>query len=439
MNKIFSTCYYLGLPAGTIWPSFRPMSTSVHVTSSDSLSNVGTATSSNASTVTVNHLRSTLKLSTLKCCLTIFDTVVDQQIPIKMLGFLNVQHIISQIVETSQLLGLGAGTEQRGLMQGMRKRAGSVTAGIRVVSHSEWRPGQAHNLAPTDDAATSPKMAGHLRHPQYMATYEWLRWEVTRMYELLRYLMSYDESGDISTLVSQFSKEHKDIVDYLERHVGSVDVVRTVRVSESPLKPAGASGVEEDVTETRVQAKQYTVSEHMAKLIESNHFRQLWSNMLYLLPLDNPEDKFAMLMDTIQDVIAMAIWMNFLNQNSPVMRTIIRHRETLGSLPLYLSLAITMLLIVFYGIPLDPNTGNVVGDGRFHPVFTFAPHKQISPPIYVTCAAFLSLFCACNPCNAAFGKYVRSRTHAYSCAICRLRGTPALLLVTAMCYTRTQT
>jgi hypothetical protein len=195
------------------------------------------------------------------------------------------------------------------------------------------------------------------------------------MYELIQYLARYDDSGNVSVLLNQFSSEHKGISDYLKTHVGSVDIVRTVRAPESTLKPAGASSVEEEATETHVHEKQYTVSEHIAKLIESNHFRKLWLEMIYSLPLDNPEEKFAVIMDAIQDVTAMATWMHYLNQNSPVMRCIIKHRETLRSMPLYLALAITMLLTVFYGIPMDPNTGNVVGDGRFHPVFHF-PHAQ---------------------------------------------------------------
>ena len=435
VNRIFSSCYYLGVAQGMLWASPEPMSTCTHAQTGGghndtaTLSSGSTRASDSGSTregssgVTVNDLLATLKLSTLKCCLAMFDTVIDRQAPIEMLGFLNVRNIISQIIATSQLLGLEG--EQHGLMQGMRKGAGSITAGIRVASRTEWRPRledfgirrrlgyqqgrssnrsfdvRSNNLAPGDDAPVSSlKESGLLKNSRYWATYGLLRREVTRMYELIQYLARYDDSGNVSVLLNQFSSEHKGISDYLKTHVGSVDIVRTVRASEWTLKPAGASSVEEEATETHVHEKQYTVSEHIAKLIESNHFRKLWLEMIYSLPLDNPEEKFAVIMDAIQDVTAMATWMHYLNENSPVMRCIIKHRETLRSMPLYLALAITMLLTVFYGIPMDPNTGNVVGDGRFHPVFHFsrAQTDQITLSLARTSSLFPIVCVSCLQC-----------------------------------------
>jgi hypothetical protein len=94
----------------------------------------------------------------------------------------------------------------------------------------------------------------------------------------------------------------------------------------------------------------------------------------------------------------MATWMHYLNQNSPVMRCIIKHRETLRSMPLYLALAITMLLTVFYGIPMDPNTGNVVGDGRFHPVFHF-PRAQTDHSSLARTSSLFPIVCvSCLQC-----------------------------------------
>jgi len=397
VNRIFSSCYYVGVAPGRLWTSGYSHAEEGHAQNSTrgSASLGDLSWNSVHGNMCVNRLRSALKLSALKCCLSMFDTVTDAEMPQEMLGFFEVRNMLSQTHATSLLLGFEESRHSLSRLATMQEiRRGTIgnglSAGFRVAG--EWRPrafGGAKNLAshPDNAAATGEGVgsdAGALvmvqqHSARFQGTFGALRLEIMRLHILVQYLAHYDQTGRVVSLLSQFSSEHPSIADYLHKHTPAVDISRTLRLTNTEDKRAMLAAAEEEPSEVVVQKVFFGVSEHMTKLIESKHFEQAWQDLIFSLPLDNPEDKFAMLMDKIQDVTVQSTWTQYLIDSGGLMRQLIKRRNILRFIPLYLSLAITLLLIVFYGIPLDPHTHYIVGDGRFHP----APWMSHPPAGYV--------------------------------------------------------
>ena len=74
-------------------------------------------------------------------------------------------------------------------------------------------------------------------------------------------------------------------------------------------------------------------------------------------------------------VVQRTKWLAYISRY-PWPRFIIRFRNVVDKLPVMISATITILLLFFYGIPVDPNTGRPLGEGRF---FT----RGSPPPGYI--------------------------------------------------------
>lgn len=363
INRIFSSYYYVGGEPGHLKDAW------------DIKSHHNTNSSNNileaANESKMNQLRYVLKASALKACLSMFDTVTHTHIPEAMLGFLDVRNLVSQTVSTSLLLGLGSPQQSLVSFHSMpnfkssERSAWSSGPGTQPGADVTWcnsKDNYSHSFSSTTTTSTSKSSATTFKSFSNAATSEFqgvyvaLRLEVMCFYRLLQYLRMYDTSGTVASLLAQFSNQHAAIAHYLQKHTRDVDISR-VDIADD----------EEKSSQTCVQRVFFDVSEHMTAFVESTHFEQVWRDAIYSLPLDNADDKFIQLIETIQDAAAMSTWINYLDSTTSLMRFIIKRRDMIRSIPLYLSLIITVLLSVGYGIPIDPNTGYVVGGGRYHP------------------------------------------------------------------------
>ena len=396
INRIFSSCYYSGIEPGNLWTS---------------------ATLSSKGTSSMNPLRSAIKLSALKCCLAFFDTVTDAEIPEELLGFFDARNIVSQILATAQLMGFlnnrqlsrhtkygsltashFAGAWRKATLKDSQGPAGNVDCSQSIQS-SSFEATNAASLTETDEAEEVETVTRQLStDSRFKDTYHALRLEVSKFYILLQNFAAYDSSGNIADMLEHFSREHALIDKYLRSHTLSVDVLRLM--NRSSWSDSEEAIVGNEHKNQHVQNVRFELSEHMVQLVERSHFKLMWEDFLRSLPRDSADEMFPALITKIQvcdcadgvpllclwvkltyamvsdgkltqrdmqDIAALSTLTQYLAEQSGVMRMLLKRRQTLRLIPLYISLVLTLLLLCVYSIPMDPNSGDVLGGGRWYP------------------------------------------------------------------------
>ena len=107
------------------------------------------------------------------------------------------------------------------------------------------------------------------------------------------------------------------------------------------------------------------MNEHMALLVKSTGFKLQWKKLSWDLPHTKVKLKHSQLVRKMRKTLAMATWLEHVASRD-VGSFLIRKREVLRGVQLRLSILITTLILIFYGIPTDPNDGEILVGGNFH-------------------------------------------------------------------------
>jgi hypothetical protein len=110
----------------------------------------------------------------------------------------------------------------------------------------------------------------------------------------------------------------------------------------------------------------FPVSEGMVRLVESKGFKVKWHDVIWNLPHTKLDEKHTELIAKMRHTLARATWLQTVAATT-FGRFLVRHQETLRIVQFRLSILITLCLVVFYGLPVDPNSGELLADGKYHP------------------------------------------------------------------------
>ena len=102
----------------------------------------------------------------------------------------------------------------------------------------------------------------------------------------------------------------------------------------------------------------------MVGLIESKGFKVKWHKVIWDLPHTKKEEKHKKFIWKVRHTLAMATWLERVATNS-LGRFLIRKQEMLRIIQLRISILITVMILIFYGLPVDPNSGDLVANGTW--------------------------------------------------------------------------
>ena len=277
--------------------------------------------------MTAKHLNSVialLKWEALKLCLAFFDSVLDPEIPKRMLAFFDVSNFITQMLSTAAVLGL--------------------------IADSDCK----------SNAAERIKLCESLHAKGYR---ERLRTEMLAYYHLLRYFKRYEEVDEVSKKLKLFKYQHPKLYTYLKTHTCIVEISRALCLDKTGVPVT----VDKDdgKADKHIEKVFFPVSEHMALLVKSTGFKLQWKKLIWDLPHTKVKLKHSQLVSKMRKTLAMATWLEHV-ASSDVGSFLIRKREVLRGVQLRLSILITALILIFYGIPIDPNDGEILVGGDFH-------------------------------------------------------------------------
>jgi hypothetical protein len=285
----------------------------------------------------LNGLIQLLKMEALKLCLSFFDSVLAADVPRSMIGFFEVTNLVSQMLNNSKILGL--------LAEGKYKYK------MDVIDDNEycWNDGKID----WDDLFTE----GYR---------ERLRAEMLAYYHLLQYFKRFVDGDEVSRHLKEIKEKYPTLQAYLKGHTCNVEVARYVSVSASGVPTVVNREVSSKKHKRQVDKVFFPVSEGMVRLVESKGFKVKWHDVIWNLPHTKLDEKHTELIAKMRHTLAMATWLQTVAATT-FGRFLIRHQETLRIVQFRLSILITLCLVIFYGLPVDPNSGELLADGNYHP------------------------------------------------------------------------
>mmetsp|Transcript_33620 Transcript_33620/g.79353 ORF Transcript_33620/g.79353 Transcript_33620/m.79353 type:complete len:948 (-) Transcript_33620:361-3204(-) len=284
----------------------------------------------------LNDLRCWFRTALLRCLFAFFEVPKDTQVPERVLGALNLNSIVNKIVSAGDNLLL---TE---------------------TSRREWK-------------ATRPMKHLHLHKSRDTDTWRWnverrlgfspgfeasVEEEMLLNFSLLQNLRDFDSSGDVNKIFLDLKKSQTRLWTYLDEHTSHVELSRRVD-----------GGV-------WVDKVYFPVDSSAVLLSKSTDFKALMDLRILQVPSANSVEKYRDLLKMLKQMVRQLEWLQYIS-SFQWMRFVIRYRGTINHAPLYLTVIITLLLLLFYGLPMDPNTGNILADGRF-----FVPNERVPPAGY---------------------------------------------------------
>ena len=285
----------------------------------------------------LNSLIGLLRIEAIKLCLSFFDSVLAPDVPTSMIGFFDISNLFAQLLVNAEILGLSPEYSNSKKAQSKSEKA-------------HW-----------DSLFTR----GYRAH---------LRTEMLLYYHLLRYFKYYEDGDEVSRHLKVLKQKHPTLLAYLKKHSYSVEVARYISVDASGV-PSVVD--REDSCKKQVDKVFFPVSEHMVELVESKGFKVKWHDLIWELPHTKPDDKQKEFVAKMRCILAMATWLQTV-ANSAFGHFLIRKQELLRIVQLRVSIVITLLLILAYGLPVDPNDGKLVANGTWHP----GPYRSRPPAGY---------------------------------------------------------
>mmetsp|Transcript_36720 Transcript_36720/g.57378 ORF Transcript_36720/g.57378 Transcript_36720/m.57378 type:complete len:838 (-) Transcript_36720:1502-4015(-) len=250
----------------------------------------------------INDLKCWLKISIINCCAALLEGVTDTKLPQIMLEFLDLRNIEHQLLETSRLLGF-------------------LPAETNPVPGKRFSVGYEHSL----------------------------QTEMFGFYHLMLNLAEWDTQGTVAENLRGLEVEYPSIMAHLKRFTTDVEIVRP-----SSNVPGGKL----------VEKVYFSVDPKVLELINTRDFRVEAMQTMFDVPRDNPQEKARAFLEKLKLVSKRVQLYTFLLDN-PIRRFLIQGRCFFADTPRLLAMLITLLLLLTYGIPVDPNTGKVLGQGRF--------------------------------------------------------------------------
>ena len=298
-----------------------------------------------STTKDLNSKIALLKWEAIKLCLSLAYSVLEPDVPKRMLAFFDVSNFFTQMVNIAEIIG--------------------------IIEDSD-----------VSSEAERVKLHESLHAEGYK---ERLRTEMLGYWHLLRYLKRYEDGDEVSKTLKRVKEEHHHLYTYAESHTCSVEINRPLCLDKSGLT---LEAKDDGKTVKHIEKVYFPVSEHMRSLVDSNGFKFYWKNIIWNLPHTKTKLKHKTFVSEMRKTLAMATWLQQLASHE-VGSFLMRKREHLRSTQLRVAWLITVLILTFYGLPIDPNDGKILVDGRYQIGMqrTLPPagyHTEIYPYINMT-------------------------------------------------------
>jgi hypothetical protein len=174
--------------------------------------------------------------------------------------------------------------------------------------------------------------------------------ELFKSFFLLLQLGEYDDKGDIAKVLAELEADHPSLHAYLAKHTFDVELVRK--------RP-------EDGGESVVERVFFRVGPEILQFIQGGGISDTAQSLLFAVPREPPEEKSRCFLSQLKRVIQMIRWRKTIRGGRRNVSSLWRKFTDL--MPIVLSLAITLVLLMAYGIPIDPNTGRPMAEGMWTP------------------------------------------------------------------------
>lgn len=324
--------------------------------------------------MTSNDMRCFLKCALIDACHAMLEGSASKESRFlaKVLDNFETRNLYAQVLEAGQVLGLvslsvdavsadtqvqdGDGTwrSARGaLTQPLLKRVGSAQAysGRPDGSGRDSGKGTARSgKEGPGTVAANKRMRQQATRLKLSKGYEkTVENSMFGLYFLMKTLVEYDHDSGLSQRMEELATLHNDLVSFLERHCSTVEISHTKSESGKRL----------------VEVVHFRISDDVRKLTLGKGFRKVAENAMFDVPRDNPQEKAKAFIRRLHQIRRLIQHLLFIGGH-PASRFLIRNKAWLDQAPLVLAALITLGLLLFYGVPIDPNTNDILADGIYH-------------------------------------------------------------------------
>lgn len=308
----------------------------------------------------INDLKCWLKTSLLNCCHAILEGVGDEKRSSRALEFFELRNFEIQMVSIGQLLELvdiGAvslstslnSVPNQQILQPMVGRRSSLRAPnlmTRVRSFDAKRPS---TVAP-EKAERDIKLIVSTLHfaKGWKAA---LENELFSMYFLLVVMAEHDSSGAVHDWLLLQKREYPTLYKYLIEHSSHVELSR--EGEDSPTEKV-----------------YFRMDSKVIELTKNEDFKARTDTFIFDVPRENPHEKTKVFLQKSKQVLLMVSLLRGMTGSDVfgLSEFFVQRRDLVDSTARRLAGVITCLLLLFYGIPVDPNTGSILGGGKFYTV-----------------------------------------------------------------------
>ena len=106
------------------------------------------------------------------------------------------------------------------------------------------------------------------------------------------------------------------------------------------------------------------------ELTSNEDFKTRTDEFIFDVPRENPQEKAKVFLQKSKQVLLMVSLLRGMTESDVfgLSNFFVQRRDLVDALARRLAGVITGCMLIFYGIPVDPNTGRVLGDGKFYTV-----------------------------------------------------------------------
>mmetsp|Transcript_17701 Transcript_17701/g.40030 ORF Transcript_17701/g.40030 Transcript_17701/m.40030 type:complete len:1724 (-) Transcript_17701:23-5194(-) len=287
-------------------------------TSSEGMGLGGWASAAPGLFLSINDLRCCLKITLLRCILSFFEVVTDLQVPRQIRNFFDLKMFAEQIVENGKLLGF-VDYHRRHIKSMRLQQKRNKT-----------------NLGLSDKGFSLEGIESLLEEETYY------------LYFIMLYLQDFDDTGDVRKHVHGLKEEYPRLYKFLKEHTSHVELVRRI----------------ESTGKSWVEKVYFSLDDSIVSMAHNSDYKDRMTELIRSTPNNETHEKYVGFIQQLKSMLNQLVWYEAVARYRTV-RVLIRRRKWVKKSTLSLSILITALLLIFYGIPMDPNTGGVFAQGRF--------------------------------------------------------------------------
>jgi len=337
VNRVFATLLYVGEDATVGHVTLQP-----------------DATADETAHVRLNDVICWFKEAVAACVLSFCDLVTDPEVPRKLIRAFEVENLVAHMATEAERLGFETRKSNPRLDTSAPKPSHSLSNDFNPLG----RPAEAARVMPEKSRAESTALVeGGQTEGRGVEKLDPGRTAMVRrsmfgMYVLLLNLQDFEtwfkstEARKVRQSLTRLKKECPELHSHLKRHTTRIEIARK----------KGSKWLVEYVY--------FPIEGKMIHLSASSDLKDRVQEILEDIPRGNAIETRKELLVHIKRLIQWIRWSQYLQKaGGVVLDNLVLYRSAIHKLSLLPPAAITLCLLTFYGIPLDPNTGGLLAYG----------------------------------------------------------------------------